>query len=384
MTAAARSAHITSMVDPQPQRIARLTPLADALACIDRLVAPVAPKRIELERAVGLTLAETIVSRYAHPGSAIALRDGIAVRADATLDASSYAPVRLDGAPAFVDVGDPLPSAADAVASLDVVELRERAVHALTPVAPGDGVLPQGADAAPGDLLGRAGERLRESDAAALFVLGVSHVEVREPLLRIIVANGRQDTVIATIANLLQHTLEAAGARVLMGRADRTGPGAALADPSAVILVGGSGSGRRDGSVRELAQAGSVAFHGVGLAPGETAAFGMVERRPVLIVPGRLDAALAVWLTLGRRMLARLCGSRVEDLAESVVLTRKIASTLGLAEVVPVARAADGVTPLASGYLTLQSLTRADGYVIVPPDSEGFPAGARVEMRPLP
>ena len=30
--------------------------------------------------------------------------------------------------------------------------------------------------------------------------------------------------------------------------------------------------------------------------------------RPVLLLPGRLDAALAVWLVLGRRMLARLSG----------------------------------------------------------------------------
>jgi len=151
------------------------------------------------------------------------------------------------------------------------------------------------------------------------------------------------------------------------------------------MLIGGSGSGRRDDSVRELAQHGSVAFHGVALAPGETAAFGMFERRPVLIVPSRLDAALAVWLTLGRRMLVRLSGrSDVEEAHTSVVLTRKIASTLGLAEIVPVRREADGVEPLASGYLTLQSLARANGYIIVPPDSEGFPPGARVDMRPLP
>jgi molybdopterin biosynthesis enzyme len=105
----------------------------------------------------------------------------------------------------------------------------------------------------------------------------------------------------------------------------------------------------------------------------------------VLIVPGRPDAALAVWLTLGRRMLARLAGRSDDEEAHTpVVLTRKIASTLGLTEIVPVRREADGVEPLASGYLTLQSLTRADGYVLVPADSEGFPAGARVDMRPLP
>jgi molybdopterin molybdotransferase len=378
------------MVEPtrEMQRIERLMPLAEALACIDRLVAPVAPRRIGLGEAAGLTLAEDIVSRHAHPGSAIALRDGIAVDAAATLDASSYAPAPLVGAPAFVDVGDPLPSGADAIAPLDAVELRERTAHALAPLAPGDGVLPQGADATPGDVVGRAGGRLRASDVMSLKVLGITHVEVREPLVRISLAHRWSNTVIAAIDYLLMDQVEAAGGRAVGGNSDIIhvdGTQVTRATSSAVILIGGSGSGRRDDSVRELARRGSVAFHGVGLTPGETAAFGMIGQRPVLIVPGRPDAALAVWLTLGRRMLARLAGRSDDVQAHTpVVLTRKIASTLGLVEIIPVRRAAEGVEPLASGYLSLQSLAHADGYVAVPADSEGYPAGAQVEMRPLP
>ncbi len=370
------------------QRIERLTPLADALACIDQMVAQVAPCRIGLWQAAGFTLAEDVACRNAHPGSAIALRDGIAVDAAATLDASSYAPAPLSGAPAFVDVGDPLPSGADAVAPIDMVELGERTARVLTPLAPGDGVLPHGADAVPGDVVGRAGSRLRASSAMSLQVLGVAEVEVRQPLIRISVAHCRTDMISAAIHNLLLTQVEASGARVISGNSDIIavdGTHGTPATSSGVILIGGSGSGRRDDSVRELARRGSVAFHGLGLTPGETAAFGMIEQRPVLIVPGRLDAALAVWLTLGRRMVARLAGrSNDEETCTPVVLTRKIASTLGLVEIVPVRREPQGVAPLASGYLTLQSLARADGYVVVPAESEGFAAGARVELRPLP
>ena len=323
------------------------------------------------------------------------MRDGIAVDAAATLDASSYAPAPLVGAPAFVDVGDPLPSGADAIAPLDAVELRERTAHALAPLAPGDGVLPQGADATPGDVVGRAGGRLRASDVMSLKVLGITHVEVREPLVRISLAHRWSNTVIAAIDYLLMDQVrlvgDAGGRARSMGKSPDSRSGCCArtqvtrATSSAVILIGGSGSGRRDDSVRELARRGSVAFHGVGLTPGETAAFGMIGQRPVLIVPGRPDAALAVWLTLGRRMLARLAGRSDDVQAHTpVVLTRKIASTLGLVEIIPVRRAAEGVEPLASGYLSLQSLAHADGYVAVPADSEGYPAGAQVEMRPLP
>src|SRR5580700_843486 len=84
LTRLAWNAHITGMDELRgiSQRIGRMTPLADALACIDRLVAPVRPCRTLLDKAAGFTLAADIINRDAHPGSAIALRDGIAVAAD--------------------------------------------------------------------------------------------------------------------------------------------------------------------------------------------------------------------------------------------------------------------------------------------------------------
>ena len=73
--------------------------------------------------------------------------------------------------------------------------------------------------------------------------------------------------------------------------------GTALADEQtdAVIAVGGTGSGQRDSAVQTLASLGHVAAHGIAISPGETAAFGFVGKRPVLLIPGRLDAALSVW-----------------------------------------------------------------------------------------
>ena len=57
---------------------------------------------------------------------------------------------------------------------------------------------------------------------------------------------------------------------------------------------------------------------------------------------------------------------------------------IGLAEAVPVRRDGDTIMPLASGFLPLQSLMQADGWVLVPADSEGYPAGTIVQVRPLP
>ena len=40
--------------------------------------------------------------------------------------------------------------------------------------------------------------------------------------------------------------------------------------------------------------------------------------------------------------------------------------------------------PIASGYLSLSTLTQADGWILVPPESEGYPPGAEVVIRPWP
>jgi molybdopterin biosynthesis enzyme len=247
-------------------------------------------------------------------------------------------------------------------------------------VAPGDGVLPAGGDAMPGALR-LAGARLRRLDVALMQALGVERVMIREPRVRVVRAS--RGEVIDAVAAAVARAVTADGSD---GVADSGSLEAALArdDADAVVAVGGTGSGRNDTSVRTLARLGRVAVHGIAILPGETTALGFVEARPVLLLPGRFDAALAAWLTVGRRLLARLAFRLVEDQPFTAELSRKVASPLGLAEVVPVRRRLGTVEPVAQGYLPPQALARADGWLLVPADSEGYAAGSKVSVRPWP
>ena len=167
------------VADSDIQRIARLTPLADVLASFDLSVGPVEPREEAVSKALGLTLAASAVIAEGHPKAALALRDGYAVRSDATHDANSYAPAPLSPAPVRVDTGDALPAGADAVAALDAVQMRGAEASALATVAPGEGVLAPNADATAGLQLRLAGARLRRIDVALLTALGVERVLVR-------------------------------------------------------------------------------------------------------------------------------------------------------------------------------------------------------------
>ena len=122
-------------------------------------------------------------SKVAHaiPPQAIALRDGYALQSDWTSDASSYAPAPLPQMPARVDVGDALPAGADCVAALDHVAIKGDRAEALAVVAPGEGILPAGGDAAANQPLLGVGKTLRASDVALLRIAGISKVSIRAP-----------------------------------------------------------------------------------------------------------------------------------------------------------------------------------------------------------
>jgi molybdopterin biosynthesis enzyme len=254
--------------------------------------------------------------------------------------------------------------------------------EAMASINPGDGMLPAGGDCDPAVPLRRAGETLRHTDLASFAAAGMSRVTVREPRLRVLPLRG--NTIITAAGQAIAADIERRGgdARLEPG----LGLDAALVSNTsdALVAIGGTGSGRYDASVHALARMGKLAAHGIALAPGETAALGFSGARPVLLLPGRLDAALAVWLVVGRPMLAMLTGGKPCDPCETFALARKVASTVGVTELVPVRRTGDKVEPLASRYLPLSALTRSDGWILVPADSEGYPAGTEVEVRPWP
>jgi molybdopterin molybdotransferase len=368
------------VADSEIQRIARLTPLADVLASFDLSVGPVEPREEAVANALGLTLAASAVIAEGHPKAALALRDGYAVRSDATLDASSYAPAPLSDAPR-IETGDAIPKGADAVAMLDAVQMRGAEASALAAVAPGEGVLLPNADASAGLQLRLAGARLRRIDVALLTALGVERVLVRQPRVRVVQAGAGE--IIRGAATFIANAIDGESGIAVTGTIALE---AALNDDSAdmVVAIGGTGSGRNDESVRTLARVGKVQFHGIGITPGETTALGFVGSRPVLLLPGRIDAALSGWLTIGRRMLARRAFRLIEEQPFAAELARKIASPLGLAEVVAVRRRLGKVEPVAQGYLSMQALAHAEGWILVPADSEGYAPGARVVVRPWP
>ena len=366
-----------------PQRISRLTPLHEVLDRIEAEVKSVSPRSFDAKDAIGHILSADVRVDRALPQSPLALRDGWAVRADLTTDASSYAPAPVSSAVSVV-VGEALPASADAVAPYDALTVRAGEPHVQAPVAPGEGVLEQGADLAAGKALLRAGQRLDRLRLALLNACGISRVQAREPRLVVCSANPGDPVINATVA-YISDCVRAEGAVLIK---DRRTPGLTLTltrtDADAVIVVGGTGTGRNDIAVATLAHFGRVVVHGIALLPAETTAFGMVVGRPVLMLPGRIDGALAAWHVLGKSILGFLNENDEPEPLRPAKLTHKVSSPVGIGELIAVRCDGDYATPLAAGYIALSALARANGWILVPPENEGYPAHSEVMVRPWP
>jgi molybdopterin biosynthesis enzyme len=216
-----------------------------------------------------------------------------------------------------------------------------------------------------------------------LRAAGAERVSVRIPRFAIV---GADAPGADRVTPLLTRVITAAGAAAVRLHAPGRQLAAALSaiEADALVIVGGAGEGRHDRSVLALAGAGELLLHGMGIRPGESAGLGRVGVRPVLLLPRRLDAALAAWLLVGRRILTRLSKQEVCEPLPQARLIRKIVSTIGLAEMVLIEGDGSSAWPLASGIFPLSAVGRAAGWVLVPPESEGYPEGALVDVNALP
>jgi molybdopterin molybdotransferase len=358
---------------------ASLTPLDVALAALLRDLAPVAPIELPLAEALGCIAAE-MPALKAHPAHDTAATDGWALRARDLVGASSYSPLPLAAPPVWVETGDAMPEGCDCVVDSDAVDAAGPLVQVLAEAIPGQGVRRAGSDIAGGTVVVEAGQRMLPRGLLVARAAGMERLLVRRPRLCVvnIPATGR-----AVTAHLIAESARKAGADVVCVDAAGRDPESIAKALDAencdlVLTVGGSGVGRTDTTVTALAQRGEVLAHGLALQPGRTAAIGRIGKTPVVVLPGAPDQAFAAWWTLALPVLDRQSGRRPRK-TFSLPLARKVASGVGIAEIVLLERKQGTWVTLAVGDLSIETIARAEAWLAVPGGSEGFAAGAPVD-----
>ncbi len=125
-------------------------------------------------------------------------------------------------------------------------------------------------------------------------------------------------------------------------------------------------------------------MHGGNIRPASPLALGKLGETLAVLLPGNPVAAMVGFDVFVRPALQLQLGQREERPNRRVKgrLRRKLASALNRTDFVRVLLLEDGeVEPFRSGGAgVLTSVTRADGFVIVPRDDEGLEAGTEVEV----
>jgi molybdopterin molybdotransferase len=354
-----------------------LTPLDVARDALLNGLEPVAPVELALEEALRC-IAAGMPPLPAYPSRDIAAADGYAFCARDLVGASSYSPLPLSAPPVWVEAGEAIPAACDCVLDSDSVDLSGPLPQVLAEAIPGQGVRRAGGDIAAGSLVAEAGRRVLPRDLLLARAVGIERLRVRRPRLCIVNVPGGSVT-----AELIAESARATGAETVSSTAAGRDAGsiAAALDDGAwdlLLIVGGSGVGRTDAAVTALAARGKILSHGIALQPGRTSAVGRLGKTPVVVLPGAPDQALAAWWTLALPVLDRLSGRHPRKTV-NLPLARKIASGVGIAEIVLLERKQDMWATLAVGELSLEAIARAEAWLLVLGDSEGFAAGSPVD-----
>jgi molybdopterin molybdotransferase len=372
------------------QSCVKLSSLDAALVWIDGAVDPLEEEDAPLDKAIGRVLTREIRAGRPIPHSDCAALDGFAVAAEQTVGASSYNPLSLPRIE--LSAGETLPGGMDAVVPIEHSALDDTGnIVVVDTWAAGSNVDYRGAVVDAGTVLMPARTVVGRHHVGILFAAGLAWLPVvRRPRIRIVQSGIPRAGAVDSNGPMLSTLIERDGGTVLERGAicyGRSELAQALgADGSDIILVvGGTGPGPEDESAAALAVAGEVAIHGVALKPGETAGLGRTAAgTPVVLLPGSPAPCLCCYELFGGRAIRRL-GGRDASLpyrSRMMMTARKIVSEIGMTEIVPVRYQGENlVEPIASfSEIGLMAAARADGFVIVPETSEGYPPRASVEV----
>lgn len=314
-----------------------------AFDLILRTVAPLPVTKSPLSDALGLVLAEKVLSDVDSPPFDKALMDGFAVRAaDVSTGraelrileriTAGMTPTKTVGSGHATQImtGAPLPAGADVVVRIEDCELSGETVRiAAKPVSPGLSTIRRGTNLQQGSVVLPAGVALRPPHIGALAEAGAATIAVRRRPKVAVISTGDELVPIdrrpgpGQIRNsneaLLAAQIQAAGGEAVplgIARDVREELRAKIVQGLAcdvLVLSGGVSAGTMDFVPSELAAAGvKQVFHKVELKPGKPIWFGEFVRDNhrcyVFGLPGNPVSSLVCFELFVRTALRRLMG----------------------------------------------------------------------------
>ncbi|MCF2137102.1 MAG: molybdenum cofactor biosynthesis protein [Candidatus Thorarchaeota archaeon] len=370
-------------------------------------------ENISISQARGRVLAESITAKENVPPFDRSAVDGYAVIAEDTFEANDTEVVLkvidvvhagtmpktqvTHGTCIQIATGAPVPPGANAVVMVEFTEQRDGGVLLTKPVYPGANLAHAGEDIKVGEVVLPAGDRLTPAKIGVLAALGMTETRVFIRPQVTIIPTGKE--VVAPgkpldagkIYDVNSFTLEAIltknGAQVMRHPIVtddydqlRTAVEEALTS-DLIVMSGGSSVGEKDMMVEVLENMGEILFHGVQVKPGKPTLFAMVKGTPVVGMPGYPTSCLSnayIFLIPVIRQMAHLPPYQPRTVTAKI--SKRVVSASGRKQFLTV-RVEDGIAyPVYRTSGAITSMSRADGYIMLPVNLDVIEEGEEVEV----
>lgn len=394
----------------------------EALALLtDRLQVVVDRETCALRDAGGRILAEHITSARAVPPHDNAAVDGYAVRFG-DLAAGEETRLALAGRIAAGDIakrpvgpgeamriftGAAMPAGGDTVLMQE--DCREEDGHVVIPPGIKQGANRRfaGEDIAVGDIILKAGTKLRPQEIGLAASIGIESLPVYKPVRVALFSTGDEvrdagdDLPPGCIYDANRYSVAAALERLGCSVDDlgilpdsydviRDTLSAAADDHDLIMTSGGVSTGEEDHVRAAVDALGKMHFWRLAIRPGRPLALGQIGKVPFIGLPGNPVAVLVTFMRFARPAILRLGGSSVTEPAMYRVRAGfAVRKKLGRREWLRVRldRDADGA-PVArkfprDGAGILTSMVESDGLVELPEELTSFEAGTMVDFLPF-
>jgi molybdopterin molybdotransferase len=309
-----------------------------------RLGAIEGSESVSLLQADGRVLARDIVAALPLPPFTNSAVDGYALRGEdlPTSEEKAFAVVDLVQAGASADVaataggairiftGAPMPAGADTVFMQEDVRVMEDGKVALPPgLKRGSNVRPIGEDIALGQVVLKAGHRLRPQDVALAAALGQTRLEVRRRLRVAVFSTGNEIVSPGTPRGPVQ--LFDSNRFMLLAMLGRLGCdvddlGILRDDPAAtaamlksaaehhdlILTSGGVSTGEADYVKAAVERVGSLVFWRMAIKPGRPVAMGVIDGTPLIGLPGNPVASYVTFAYVARPAILALSGTPIQ------------------------------------------------------------------------
>ncbi len=386
---------------------------------------PLTAETVVLAAARTRVLAHDVVAVVDAPPFDRSIVDGFAVRAADTVGAGDGNPKTLllnaeviacghvptvpvvTGTCTAIATGGVIPRGADSVVMIEQTELVDEGaprIELRRAAMPGQFVSYAGSDIARGEVLLRRGTRIGAREVGMLAACGLDRVEVvRRPKVAVLSTGdelvepgsplkpaGVYDSNGAIIAAAVA---EAGGEPLLLGsypddaavleKAARE----ALAASDIVIISGGTSKGAGDLSHRVVSQLGNpgILVHGVALKPGKPLCLGVIDEKPIVVLPGFPTSAIFTFHAFVAPVIRARAGFPPE--AAETINARvpvRVASELGREEFVLVSlvegEGGPVAFPIGKGSGAVTSFSQADGFFEIDALASVLEADSQVQV----